>query len=243
MCRRASGAIAGLVCARPTVTASPFCFIIAGYLICPAMNETFSLFGLATTPLELISFLLSVATVLLNIRQNHWAWLLAILSSATYGFVFAQARLYGDMALQLVFISVSFWGWHQWLHGSGSHDKLPVTELDKAGIIRCAAGWAAGYVLLSWFLKHYTDTDVPHMDGFLTAGSLVGQLLLSRKKVENWHVWIIVDIIYVALYVHKHLILTAVLYGLFVLMAIAGLLAWKRAAEGEGDENEAVVLK
>lgn len=207
------------------------------------MNESFSLLGLSTTPLELLSFVLSVATVLLNIRQNHWAWLFAILSSATYGVVFAGARLYGDMALQLVFISVSFWGWYQWLHGSASHDTLPVTELDRRGVALSAAGWLAGFAVLAWFLRHFTDTDVPNMDGFLTAGSLVGQVLLSRKKVENWHVWILVDIIYVALYVHKHLILTAVLYGLFVLMAVAGLVAWKRAAEGAGDAADAVVLK
>ncbi|GAB2864362.1 nicotinamide riboside transporter PnuC [Pseudoduganella ginsengisoli] len=207
------------------------------------MNDSISLLGLSTTPLELLSFLLSVATVLLNIRQNHWAWLFAIVSSATYGIVFAGAKLYGDMALQLVFISVSFWGWYQWLYGSVSHDKLTVTELDRRGIAWSAAGWLAGFAILAWFLKRYTDTDVPNMDGFLTAGSLVGQVLLSRKKVENWHVWIIVDIIYVALYVHKHLILTAVLYGLFVLMAVAGLAAWKRAAEGAGDAEDAVVLK
>lgn len=208
------------------------------------MNESISLLGLlTTTPLELLSFVLSVATVLLNIRQNHWAWLFAILSSATYGVVFAGAKLYGDMALQLVFISVSFWGWYQWLHGGSAHDKLAVTELDRRGVLWSAVGWLAGFVALAWFLKRFTDTDVPHMDGFLTAGSLVGQVLLSRKKVENWIVWIIVDIIYVALYVHKHLILTAVLYGLFVLMAVAGLLAWKRAAEGAGDASDAVVLK
>jgi len=82
--------------------------------------------------------------------------------------------------------------------------------------------------MLSMFLRHYTDTDVPHMDGFLTAGSVVGQLLLSRKKIENWLVWIVVDILYVGLYLYKHLMLTAVLYGLFVLMALAGWRAWKK---------------
>ncbi|SFU86299.1 nicotinamide riboside transporter PnuC [Pseudoduganella namucuonensis] len=207
------------------------------------MNETLNLFGLATTPLELLSFLLSVATVLLNIRQNHWAWLFAILSSATYGVVFYGARLYGDMALQLVFISVSFWGWYQWLHGSAAHDKLAVTELDRRGVAIAAVAWLAGFVLLAWFLRAFTDTDVPRMDGFLTAGSLVGQVLLSRKKVENWHVWIIVDVVYVALYIHKNLMLTAVLYGMFVLMAIAGLFAWRKSMDGEGDGAEAVVLK
>jgi len=180
----------------------------------------------ATTPLELLSFLLSVATVWLNIRQSHWGWLFAIISSATYGLVFYGSRLYGDMGLQLVFITVSIFGWYQWLHGDDRHEKLPVTALDARGRWIAGAVWLAGFGVLAWFLKTYTDTDVPNSDGFLTAGSLIGQLLLSRKKIENWHVWIIVDILYVALYLHKHLILTAILYGVFVGMAIIGLRAW-----------------
>ncbi len=196
------------------------------------MNDTLALFGLATTPLELISFVLSIATVLLNIRQNHWAWLFAIVSSATYGVVFFDARLYGDCGLQVVFIAVSFWGWYSWLRGGLKHQPLRVTQLERSGWIAAFAGWAAGFVLLAWFLRTYTNTDVPHADAFLTAGSLVGQVLLSRKKVENWHAWIVVDVLYVGLYVYKGLIFTAVLYGLFVLMAVAGLRAWRRAAHG-----------
>jgi nicotinamide mononucleotide transporter len=196
------------------------------------MNDPLALFGFATTPLELISFVLSVLTVLLNIRQNHWAWLLAIISSAAYGVVFFNSRLYGDMGLQVVFIVVSMWGWYSWLHGGAQRQALDVTRLDRAGWTAALAGWAAGFVLLAFFLKTWTDTDVPHADGFLTAGSLLGQLLLSRKKVENWHVWIAVDILYVGLYLYKHLVLTAVLYGLFVLMAAVGLRAWSRAAQG-----------
>jgi len=193
------------------------------------MNESLNLLGLSTTPLELLSFVLSIATVWLNIRQNHWAWLFAILSSALYGVVFFQSKLYGDMGLQLVFITVSFWGWYQWLHGDDTHARLPVTGLSWAGRAVAALGWIVGFIALAWFLMSFTDTDVPFADGFLTAGSLVGQLLLSRKKLENWHVWIIVDVLYVALYVHKGLMLTAVLYGLFVAMATIGLLAWRKS--------------
>ncbi|UGQ44726.1 nicotinamide riboside transporter PnuC [Massilia endophytica] len=210
------------------------------------MNQTLTLFGLSTTPLELISFVLSVATVWLNIRQKHWAWLFAIISSATYGVVFYGARLYGDMALQLVFISVSIWGWYQWLRGDDSHEQLPVTVLDARGRWLAALGWLLGFGALAWFLKSFTDTDVPNADGFLTAGSLVGQLLLSRKKLENWHVWIIVDVLYVALYVHKGLMLTAVLYAMFVVMAAIGLLAWRRAMDGAQEAQaagDAMVLK
>jgi nicotinamide mononucleotide transporter len=201
-------------------------------------NLPLHLAGFATTPLELLSFILSVATVWLNIRQSHWGWLFAIISSATYGLVFYGSRLYGDMGLQLVFITVSIFGWYQWLHGDDSHDRLPVTTLDARGRWIAAAAWVAGFVVLAWFLKSYTDTDVPHSDGFLTAGSLVGQLLLSRKKVENWHVWIIVDVLYVALYLHKHLILTAILYAVFVGMAVVGLRAWTGASNDDSDADE-----
>ena len=190
--------------------------------------------GLATTPLELLSSLLSVATVWFNIRQSHWGWLFAIISSATYGLVFFGSRLYGDMGLQLVFISVSIYGWYQWLHGDDSHERLPVTELTTRGRYIAAAAWLGGFAVLAWFLKSYTDTDVPHSDGFLTAGSLVGQLLLSRKKIENWHVWIIVDVLYVALYLHKHLVLTAILYAVFVGMAVMGLRAWRGDVPASG---------
>jgi nicotinamide mononucleotide transporter len=196
------------------------------------MNESLVLFGLATTPLELISFVLSVLAVLLTIRQNHWAWLFGIISSAAYGMVFFNSRLYGDMGLQVVFIVVSVWGWYSWLRGGSGHQPLRVTRLARAGWTWSLLGWAAGFVLLAAFLKHYTDTDVPHADGFLTAGSLLGQLLTSRKKVENWHVWIAVDILYVGLYLYKGLMLTAILYAVFVLMAVAGLRAWRSAAEG-----------
>ncbi|MDR6582762.1 nicotinamide riboside transporter PnuC [Herbaspirillum sp. BH-1] len=189
-------------------------------------------FGLTTTPLELVSFALAVLTVWLNIGQNHWAWLFSILSSLLYAAVFADARLYGDAGLQFVFVAVSVWGWYQWLRGGEQYRPLQVSTLTRSGWAMMATAWLAGWWLLSWFLQRYTDTDVPHMDGFLTAGSLVGQFLLSRKKLENWLVWIAVDVLYVGLYLYKHLTLTAMLYALFVVMAAAGWRRWKLAGSG-----------
>ena len=193
------------------------------------MNEQLAFLGFFTTPLELISFLLAVTTVALNIRQKHWAWLFSITSSATYAVVFFEAKLYGDMGLQFVFIAASVWGWYQWLHGAGEQ-QLVVTRLRRAGWLWGIAGWVLGFLLLSSFLDHLTDTDVPHADGFLTAGSLLGQLLLGRKKVENWLVWIVVDVLYVGLYVYKGLMLTAILYAVFVGLAWTGWRAWSNIA-------------
>lgn len=195
------------------------------------MNDPITLLGLTTTYLELISFLLSVITVALNIRQLHWAWLFSIVSSATYAVVFYDALLYGDMALQFVFIAVSVWGWYQWLHGGAHREALAVTKASPKAWAWSGAAWLVGFVILAQFLARFTNTDVPNIDGFLTAGSLVGQVLLSRKKVENWIVWIVVDILYVGLYVYKGLMLTAVLYGIFVIMAAVGLAAWHRQAK------------
>ncbi|HEV7815554.1 MAG TPA: nicotinamide riboside transporter PnuC [Janthinobacterium sp.] len=205
------------------------------------MNDPLLLFGFATTPLELLSFLLAVVNVVLNIRLSHWAWLFAIISSAAYGLVFFNARLYGDMGLQLVFIAVSLWGWYEWLFGRAGGAALAVSRLDSRGLAVAAGAWVVGFLFLSWFLRAYTDTDVPHADAFLTAGSLVGQALLSRKKIENWHVWIGVDVLYVGLYLYKHLTLTAILYAVFVLMAAAGLRAWTRP--GSAAAAAAMVLK
>ncbi|MCC6071812.1 nicotinamide riboside transporter PnuC [Massilia sp. GCM10020059] len=197
------------------------------------MNDPIPLLGFATTPLELISFVLAVITVVLNIRQTHWAWLFSILSSATYGVVFFGARLYGDMALQVVFIVVSVWGWYQWLYGGARHQGLVVTRLSAASRWYAIGAWLVGFALIALFLRTWTNTDVPHIDGFLTAGSLVGQVLLSRKKVENWHVWIAVDVLYVGLYVYKGLMLTAILYAVFIVLAWIGLRTWSRIAQQE----------
>jgi nicotinamide mononucleotide transporter len=205
------------------------------------MNDSLSLFGLATTPLELISFVLATITVWLNIRQNHWAWLFSIVSSATYALVFFDARLYGDTGLQLVFIALSLWGWHQWLSvkvkatsdSSAGADALKVSRLTARGWRGSVIAWLAGFAALAWFLHQYTDSDVPRIDAFLTAGSLLGQWLLAQKKLETWYVWIVVDVLYVGLYLYKSLMLTAILYAIFVALALAGLRAWQRCGAQE----------
>jgi len=192
------------------------------------MNDPIVLFGISTSALELISFVLSIATVVLNIRQNPWAWFFAIASSAMYGIVFFGSRLYGDMGLQVVFIIMAMWGWYLWLYGGDRHEALTVSRSSNIGWAWGIAGWLAGFAILALFLDRYTDSDVPYIDGFLTAGSLLGTLLLTRKKVENWIVWIVVDILYVGLYVYKGLHMTAILYGLFVVLAAIGLVTWYR---------------
>lgn len=194
------------------------------------MNAPFSLFGLIDTSLlEMLSFALAIVMVLLNIRQSPWAWLFAIASAGLYAIVFYEAKIYGDMALQFVFVAISLWGWYQWLFGGSNRQGVTVSRLDPRAWVMVALIWALAYAVVAIILRTFTDTDVPHIDAFLTAGSLVAQYLLTRKTLENWHLWIIIDLLYIGLYLHKNLYLTAVLYGLFAILACLGLLAWKKS--------------
>ncbi len=208
------------------------------------MHDPIVLFGFINASLiEIISFTLAIVMVGLNIRQSPWGWLFAIASAALYSVIFYDARLYGDMSLQFFFIAVSIWGWYQWLFGGAQHRGVQVSRLDAKGWGVCALGWLAAYLFIFYVLHSFTDTDVPHIDAFLTSGSLVGQFLLSRKKLENWHLWIFIDLIYIGLYIHKNLILTALLFAVFVVMATIGLFAWKKSLLQSMSDDAVAALK
>lgn len=179
--------------------------------------------------LELLAVVLALAMVVCNIREIHWGWPLAIASSALYFFIFWDAKLYGDASLQVFFAVLALWGWFQWLRGvrpDGS--ALKVARLPPRGLALTVGAAALLWPAAGWFLDTWTDTDVPWWDAFPTAVSLVGQVLLARKYIENWPVWIVVNTVSVGLFAYKGLWLTAGLYTLFIALSVAGWRAWSR---------------
>ena len=189
----------------------------------------FVLWGAATTWLEVIAASLALVMVGCNMREIHWGWPLAIVSSLLYVAVFAQARIYGDAALQVFFAMVAFWGWFQWLRGHRADgSRLRVSRLTPRGMALALLACAVAWPVVALFLQGFTDSDVPWWDGFATGLSLVGQFLLGRKFVENWLVWLAVNTASVGLFIHKGLWLTVGLYAVFTVLSIAGYLAWRR---------------
>jgi nicotinamide mononucleotide transporter len=182
-----------------------------------------------TSPLEIVAVILALAMVFCNIREIHWGWPLAIASSLLYFLLFREHRLYGDASLQLFFAAVSFWGWLQWLRGHRADGSaLHVARLKPRGVALAVLAGAVLWPATGWFLKTYTDTDVPWWDAFPTALSVVGQFLLGRKFIENWIVWIVVNAVGVALFGYKGLWLTAGLYTVFIALSFVGWREWKR---------------
>jgi nicotinamide mononucleotide transporter len=177
---------------------------------------------------ELIGALLGVAMVVCNIRQIHWGWPLAFASSALYFLVFWGTQLYGDASLQIFFAVMAVWGWLQWLRGvQPDGQALHVQSLSRQGTIKLIAACAIFWCLTGLFLSKFTTTDVPWWDAFPTALSVVATVLLGRKYIENWPLWIIVNIVGIALFAYKGLWLTVGLYGVFAVMAVIGWRAWR----------------
>ena len=193
----------------------------------------FTAWGSPVTWLEIIAFVLSIAMVLANLRVNPVGWPLAIVSSLLYALLFADSKLYGEAALQLVFIALAGWGWWQWLygradrHGNGGQ-ALQVHMLNTRQRLQATAATLAAWPLVGLLLQHVTDSDVPFLDALPTVGSITGQLLLGRKRVDNWAVWVAVNVLSVALFATKGLWLTVLLYAVFVVLAMAGWRAWRR---------------
>lgn len=197
----------------------------------PLFAPAATIWGMPVTWLELVAFVLAIAMVVFNIRVNPLGWPLAIVSSLLYFALFWSHRLYGDASLQIFFAVVAAWGWWQWLRGTdATGGALRVRRLTARARWLLLALFAIAWPATGLFLRAYSDTDVPWWDAFPTAASVIGQWLLGRKYVENWAVWTVVNVVCIALFAYKGLLLTVVLYGIFVAMSLVGWRAWARLA-------------
>lgn len=191
--------------------------------------DVFVLWGSPVTWLELVAVLISLAMVGCNIREIHWGWPLAIVSSLLYLALFWRSKVYGQAALQVFFTLLALWGWAEWLRGvRADGSALTVTQLTRRGRALAMAACALLWPATGLFLANFTDTDVPWWDAFPTAASLVGQFLLARKYIENWAVWIVVNVVSVGLFAYKSLWLTAGLYAVFIVLSIVGWRTWRQ---------------
>ncbi|HYM59663.1 MAG TPA: nicotinamide riboside transporter PnuC [Thermoanaerobaculia bacterium] len=180
---------------------------------------------------ELFAVGATLLSVVLTIRQNIWCWPTGIAGVLLYAAVFFRTKLYADMALQGVYVVLSIYGWHEWLHGGRDHSVLAVSRSSRVVRVAAVAIGALGALALGSILHRTTDAALPFADSALTSFSLVAQWLLTKKYLENWIVWIGVDVLYVAMFVYKDLYATAALYAVFMVLATKGYLAWKATLE------------
>lgn len=177
--------------------------------------------------LEIAAFILNVLGVWLTSKQYRICWLVNIIAVILYMIIFYQVHLYADALLQGVFIIMQLYGWLSWTKASAAK-PLHAGYMNQAVMARSLLiGTAAGLVLGLLF-STYTQASLPWLDSMLASFSLVASYWAARKYIESWAMWCVLDAIYVLMYLHKSLNLTAFLYFIFILLALNGWRMWKK---------------
>lgn len=179
--------------------------------------------------LEWIAAIAGVVSVYLSARENIWSWPTGIVNVALYIIVFERTGLYSDMGLQVVFLILSIYGWYEWLYGGENKTELRVTRATTRDWIISMPVAILFWIALAHVTERIPGVALPYLDSGLATLSLVAQWMMTRKRLENWLLWIIVDVIYVPMYVYKRLPVTAALYIVFLVLAAMGLRAWWRS--------------
>lgn len=180
------------------------------------------------TAIEIIAVLLGLANIALIIRRSMWNFPFAIVMVSLYAVIFFEAKLYSDAGLQIFFVVINIYGWWSWGRNKADQGDIIVRRLRPFAY----AGWIAASIsaisVWGYFMDANTDVSYPYWDASIAMLSVVGQILMTRRFVENWHWWIVVNLTSIPLYIAKGLLLTAGLYGVFLVLAIAGLVEWRK---------------
>lgn len=178
--------------------------------------------------LEFVAVVFGIVSVLLSVRQNIWSWPTALVNVALFFALFYKSGLYSDMGLQVVYFILSLYGWYEWLYGGKDRTALLVSRTSTQTSLVLLGIGVVVWVALATFTSLLPGVALPYLDAALTTASLVAQWMMTRKLLENWVLWIILDVAYVGMFIFKGLYLTAANYAVYLALAVLGYIAWKR---------------
>jgi nicotinamide mononucleotide transporter len=176
---------------------------------------------------EIPAVLLAVVYLVLAIRQNIWCWAAAAVSTLLYLFIMYQARLYMESVLQLFYLAMAVYGWYQWRHGGDGGKELEVTTWPVRFHLL-----AIGSVILLVYasgelLTRYSNAALPFLDSLTTWGAIVATFMVTRKILENWIYWFVIDAVSIVLYLSRDLLFTAALFSAYLVMIVIGYRSWR----------------
>lgn len=189
--------------------------------------------------LEVAGALLGVLYLWLEYRASVYLWPVSIVMPAVYLGVYYRAGLYADMAIQVYFILASVYGWFVWIlkrktSGYSESVESGISHFSVRQLVVILPVFIVVFLFIGWLLDSYTDSNVPWLDSFTTSFSMLAMWLLARKYVEQWLVWILVDVVSSGLYIYKELYFTAALYALYTVIACLGYRKWLQLMENDG---------
>jgi nicotinamide mononucleotide transporter len=182
------------------------------------------------SPLELIAAALGLANIVLIARRTVLNYPFGIAMVLLYAILFAQTRLYSAALLQIFFLGSQLYGWWYWRQSHVGTGPVPIDRLGLRGLWLAAGSGIAGTILLGLAMSRLTDAAAPWWDAANAAWSMVAQILTDRRLVESWPLWVAIDALSIGLYASQGLIATAILYAVFLCIALWGWFSWRRAA-------------
>ena len=183
--------------------------------------------GMSVT--EIVAFVLGVLNVTLVVRRSLWNYPFGLVMVALYAWVFFEAKLYSDALLQIFFCVVQIYGWVNWARNASQEGEVKVERMANRGRVSWLGGAVIAILLWGWGMHRFTDAAFPWWDACVAILSVVAQILMSRRLIENWVLWVAVDFLAIGLYLAKDLRLTALLYAIFLALSLWGLIGWRNA--------------
>ncbi|NIB44013.1 nicotinamide mononucleotide transporter [Pseudomaricurvus alkylphenolicus] len=186
---------------------------------------------------ELLAVLLSITYLVLAMRQNLWCWYAAFVSTSIFLFLFWNVNLLMDSALQIYYLAMAVYGWYQWkyghLNGNDDSEGVPIHRWDLRQHSLAIGAVVIAALISGVFLQKNTDAAWPFVDSFTTWGAVLTTWMVTRKVLENWLYWIVIDAVSVALYWDRGLYLTSLLFVAYVVICIFGWFNWQRQLREE----------
>ena len=190
--------------------------------------------------LEIIGTLIGLVYLWLEYKASVYLWIVGVIMPAIYIFVYYRAGLYADFGINIYYLIAAIYGWMVWTQQKSrvlqkkhdlsekAHGELPISTCPRKVWLPLSLVFVVTFVGIGWILINFTDSNVPWLDSFTTALSIVGMWMLVQKYLEQWLAWIAVDVVSCGLYTYKDLFFTSVLYGLYALIAVLGYMKWKK---------------
>ncbi|HTU09763.1 MAG TPA: nicotinamide riboside transporter PnuC [Allosphingosinicella sp.] len=184
--------------------------------------------------LEWVAAGLGVINVGLLVRRSIWNYPFGLAMVSLYFFIFYETRLYSDAWLQVFFFAVQLYGWWSWARAKQDAGEVRVGLLSGRERALCVALTVGVSLALGYVMATYTPASAPYIDASIAGMSISAQILLAWRKLENWVLWIVTDIVAIGLYLSKALYPTAILYGLLLVLCLVGFADWRRKLIAQG---------
>lgn len=189
--------------------------------------------------LEMVGAAIGLVYLYLEYHANKWLWLFGVLMPVTYIVIFYRSKFYADMGINVYYLFASLYGWVRWTRGSDTGTEMPVSHTPRRLLLPITVAGTALLGSIAFILLRFTDSPVPYGDSFTTTLSILGMWMLAHKYIEQWVLWLVVNVTSSALYFWKDLNYTGVLFAIYAVISVFGYFKWKKlmksAVQRSGD--------